>query len=1303
MNQEITISAEQETELAEYRAAGAALARSLPFAGRGPFCAHRPPRRSRVPRMLAHPATRDSIRLLYDNLRLVRTAEKEVREFVLGARRVPLVGDGSGAQRARVAAIAAAYLDRVQNRFSEESCTGFLDGYQDVALLEMGELWAMKPALVGELLDRMAASPDSWPMLLTSLRQVGEFAWKELVEAVNRIDRVLRDDPAGAYASMDFDSRDRYRAIVAGLAQRSPASERQVAETALLMAHQAHAASDGSRAALRRAHVGYYLYDRGLAGLQGSIGYRPTLRERLRRTVLENPSAWYLIGIELFTFAVVAIMLAGVNSLTPFFAGLVLLVLPATQAAVTLANGMATWLVPPRMLPRFDFSKGVPDDCTTMVVVPTLLLNEPQVRDLALDLEIRFLANRDPHIYYALLTDCPDSDAPVDDCDKLVDVCAALIENLNRRYAGSPFLLLHRHRVYNEKQGRWLGWERKRGKLLDFNRLLRGGYDSFPVKVGDVSILSRIRYVITLDTDTQLPRDSAAKLIGTIAHPLNAAAIDPRTGMVVEGYGILQPRIGISISSAVRSRLAAIYSGETGFDIYTRAVSDVYQDLFGEGSFTGKGIYEVDVLREVLEHRFPENALLSHDLIEGAYARTALVNDIELIDDYPSHFSAYSRRKHRWMRGDWQTLRWLASRVPDRALRPASNPISLISRWKILDNLRRSLQEPSLVLLLVCGWFVLPGRAAYWTGAAVAMPFLGACWALLFALLRAPTRTRGLSPWIRQSVRTFEDASAAGALTVVFLLHQALISMDAIVRSILRMFVTGRRLLEWETAAEAGTNHRRNTVDAYLMWTPVISIAIGVLVWRFRPAALPAAAPILALWASSWAVSAWLNRPLRTSSRALRREDAKWLRGYGERMCRFFHDWSSPASNWMIPDYVREDGEAVMTLSPTNLGLLLNARIAAVHFGSLTLAEFAFQTGQTLDRVAQMPKHRGHVLNWYDIDTLQPAGPQFVSTVDSGNLAASLWALKQAALAFAAESRWSHATTPEIRAQLAQIAETCDSLVRDMDFRFLYNRRRKALSIGYDIAAGRVDKSYYDLLASEARIAVFVAIAKGDIPQESWFHLGRAHTLLEGESILFSWTGTMFEYLMPALWMRHYPGTICHHSIRGVVKSQREYARRKGVPWGISESACIGPDGKEGYGAFGIPQLAMKYAEADALVVSPYSVFLAATADPAGAIKNLRQMEEFGWTGRYGFYEAVDYTRGGARPIRNWMAHHQGMSLLAACNLLFDQPLQRYFHAEPHVMATELVLHERLPAGLQPDKAEPMAALAPAPATAAAA
>jgi hypothetical protein len=1288
MIDELTIITEIDMIAEACHAAGAALAGRMPFRGERVRHARRGHRRSQIPRMLALPASRELVTLLYDNRRLIRTAEREIRLFSRDLRHFPLVHDAAGKERARVVAVAREYLDSAGNRFSEESCAAFLDGFQDVAVLEMGELWALKPALQCELLERLGMSSESWPDLLHSLRQLGDIPWKDLFEAVNRIDCVLREDPAGAYADMDFDSRDRYRNVIAGLAQHCPMDEHEVAGTALALARRVEAVSDGSRAAHRRSHVGFYLIDGGLAILRESVGYRAPLADRIRHAILRWPTAFYLVSIELVTFAVVAVMLSGVDR-WPLFAGLLLLLLPATQAAVAFVNCLVTLLVAPKALPRLDFSKGVHEDCTTIVAVPTLLFDEAQVRDLVCDLEIRFLANRDPQVYFALLTDCPDSDRAFDERDGLADFCGELIEGLNRRYAGSPFLLLHRHRVYNEKEGRWIGWERKRGKLLDFNRFLRGGFDSFPLKVGDLSILPRIRYVITLDTDTQLPRDSAARLIGTMAHPLNAAVVDPGSQMVVEGYGILQPRIGISVRSAARSRLAALYSGETGFDIYTRAVSDVYQDLFGEGSFTGKGIYEVDVLREVLEDRFPENALLSHDLIEGAYARAGLVSDIELIDDYPSHFSAYSRRKHRWVRGDWQILRWLADRVPDRVLRRVPNPISVISRWKIADNLRRSLQEPSLVMLFLGAWFYLPGRADHWTAAAALMPFLTGYCTLLFSVLRAPRTAHALRPWGWQTVRAFEDANTSALLFLIFLPHQAMLSVDAIVRSILRMFVTGRKLLEWQTAAEAGAAGRsRAAVDLYLIAVPFLSIVIGALVWRLHPAALIAAAPILALWASSWVVSALLNRPPRASSRTLRREDAEWLRGYGEKMCRFFSDWSSAANNWLIPDRIREDGEAAMTLSPTNLGLLLNARVAALHFGVLTLEEFAFETTETLKVIQRMPKHRGHLLNWYNIETAESAGPRFVSTVDSGNLAAALWTLKQAALKLASEPGWSKGIEPETGAQLAEIASTCDRLVRDMDFRFLYHRRRKVLTVGYDLDAGRLVPSYYDLLASESRIATFVAIAKGDIPQEAWFHLGRAHTLCAGEPILFSWTGTMFEYLMPTLWMRHYPGTITHKNIRAVVKAQKEYARRRGVPWGISESACVGPDGNEAYGAFGIPALALNVSSADSLVVSPYSVFLAAATDPAAALKNLKQMEEYGWTGRYGFYEAIDYSRAGGTVIRSWMAHHQGMSLLATCNLLFDQPFQRYFHAEPRVIATELLLHERVPAGLQVEKEE---------------
>ena len=775
--------------------------------------------------------------------------------------------------------------------------------------------------------------------------------------------------------------------------------------------------------------------DEGRARLEAVVGYRPPWRVRLPRLLLCYPTGFYLFGIELLTLLMVFGVLSRVGIHAEVYAALLFLALPATQAAVDFMNNLATFLLPPRVLPQLDFSEGIPDDCVTLVAVPTLFTNEAQVHDLVLDLEIRFLANRDRNLYFALLTDTADSDRPEEERDKLVELGERLIEGLNQRFRDgrhSPSSCSTATASYNESEGRWMGWERKRGKLLDLNQFLRGGFDAFPVKVGDVAVLPDVKYVITLDSDTQLPRDSAARLVGAIAHPLNRAVIDPSKGIVVEGYGIVQPKIGISVQSASRSRLAPLYSGQTGFDIYTLAVSDVYQDLFGEGIFTGKGIYEVDALREVLGRRFPENALLSHDLIEGAYARAGLATDIELIDDYPSHFSAYSRRKHRWVRGDWQIVRWMHSRVPSFGGEMIRNPISLISQWKILDNLRRSVLEASLVLLLLNGWFWLPGGPAFWTAVAVGMWSIPRFPDLGFALLGVPHRWRSVPAWLSETGRRFFDSALVTMCSLIFLLHQALASMDAIVRSIGRVFVTRKKLLQWETAAEAEVAGRpKSAVDRYLEWTPWISIALALALWRLRPEALPYAAPILLLWALSRPFSSFLNRRPREGHSRLNRTDMQLMRESADRIWRFFHDWSTASTNWLIPDSVNEDGTVDLRLSPTNLGMLLNARIAAVHMGAMPLAEFVFQTRCTLDRVVRLPKHWGHLLNWYDIRTLEPLQPRFISTVDSGNLAVCLWTLKQAALAMASESKVKLGIPKDLDAGLRAIAEICERLVQE--------------------------------------------------------------------------------------------------------------------------------------------------------------------------------------------------------------------------------------------------------------------------------
>jgi cyclic beta-1,2-glucan synthetase len=1217
---------------------------------------------------------------LVENLRLVHAAVKGLDGLKRFVRRRPVVIGAFGAESPRIAVVARDYLRVTGGRFSEAEFARFLQGYQEAAELEAEEIDYLKPALQFAILERLAVTPGAaWPELLTSLRRSEKAFWRELSESVSVVDRILRRDPASVYGAMDMESRESYRRAVARMAKRSTRTEGEIAEQTVALAEGASSEEP------RRRHVGFYLLGPGLMQLRTAVGYHRTVADRLCDILIANP-VLYPGSIEALTILIVAGLVSQMHARGAVFAAVLLLLLPASQAALDVLNHFIALLVRPRALPKLDFSKGIADDCATIVAVPALLLTEGQARDLVLDLEIRFLANRDRNLYFALLTDAADSDRAMDERDELVTVCADLIEALNRKYSGegrTPFYLFHRDRVFNPSEGRWIGWERKRGKLLDLNRMLRGDAGRFSYTVGDLSVLPSLRYVITLDADTQLPRESAARLVGAIAHPLNRAVVDPVTRTVVEGYGILQPRIGISVHSASRSRLAALYSGQTGFDIYTRAVSEVYQDLFGEGIYTGKGIYDVDAMREVLEDRFPDNVLLSHDLIEGAYARVGLVSDVELIDDYPSHFSAYSRRKHRWVRGDWQILRWLLTRVPDAQGRTVRNPIHVLSQWKIVDNLRRSVLEPSMLLLFVAGWLWLPGNCWYWTMAALAILLLPSVADILFSILREPPGRRMFTDWAGDLAIRFAIDGVRAVLSLVFLLHQALLSTDAIVRSLLRVSITRRKLLEWETAAEAETGTaRKSTVDTYLAWTPWISIGIGLAVWLIRPAALSAAIPILSLWFLSRGISAWLNRAPRAASRKLRKKDLELLRDSSGRICRFFAEWSSPATNWLIPDSVREDGTAELRLSPTNLGLLLNARIAAVHFGALPLEGFVFETSQTLEQFGRLAKHRGHLLNWYSIESMAPLDPLFVSTVDSGNLAACLWTLKQAALAFAAEPASERGLTPELAAGLRKIAESCEDFVREMDFSFLYQDDRKTLSVGYDVTAQRLEQASYDLLASEARIAAFVAIAKGDIPQDAWLHLGRTHTLTWGGRAMLSWTGTMFEYLMPLLWMRHRPGTITERSAAAAVRLQREFAGRKGLPWGISESGFFA--GKEmdyGYAAFGIPELALKRGGPDPQVVSPYSTFLALSVAPAEALANLRREEKLGWQGRYGFYEAVDFRHSGAEVIRSWMAHHQGMSLLAACNLLFDRPMVRYFHAEPQVLATELLLDERVPRG----------------------
>lgn len=1397
---------------------------------------------------------RSALSELRANHRLLRGALNAVSEKSRVIDQLPRVILPGQQDEPRVSSISTLYLCAVNGEFSAQSLQDFIQLLQQREPLALEELWNiasfLKFALLELLLDEARAllrpSDSAFAAMisrgLTSLRSINHADWSLLIEPLIIFDSTLRQDPARTYPSMDFDSRELYRRRVAFIARHSDYTESQVAQTVLDLAQESvREHFEDSRIRQRHIHVGYYLLDKGFTRLALQIGLHLPMTERIRVFLRTQADNFYITGIELLTVFFIGILiilpLPHFTLMDCLMASLVLF-MPVMQCAVDLMNSFVTSIFDPSPLPKLDFGRSIPVECTTVVAVPSLLLNEAQVRSLVNDLEVRFLANRDPNLHFALLTDLPDavSKPHANDTHPLVELAVQLVDALNAKYC-SPrdggFILLHRHRIFNVRQGVWMGWERKRGKLLDLNKLLTGEFDAFPIKAGKLNVLGQIRYVLTLDSDTQLPRGAAARLIGTISHPLNQAVVHPKLRIVTTGYGVLQPRIGVSVRSASRSRLAATYSRQSGLDTYTRAVSDAYQDLYGEGIFAGKGIYEVATLHAVLNHRFPRNALLSHDLIEGAYARAGLVSDIELIEDYPSHWNAYNRRKHRWVRGDWQITQWMFSSVPDESGHRVPNPISEVSRWKIFDNLRRSLVEPFTLMVFVAGWLGLPGGAFYWTLVPLVLLIFPNLVQSLFGVGRALISGHGGD--VGKAFAGFSKATLVALLNLIFLPHQAGLCLDAIVRALVRRFVTGQRLLEWETAAQSELDSNgRTPAEPYLILAPLVSLAIAVSIYFFSPRyhhAITVAAPILLLWSLAPFMVAWLNAPLRKQNKRLDSTDEVFLHSHALRIWRYFNEFGGESHNYLIPDNVEEDGflEAAR-ISPTNLGLLLNARQAACEFGFLTIPEFVSLTERSLATIARLEKYRGHLFNWYNTQTLEPlSDTPFVSSVDSGNFVASLYTLHSGATELARRpllsshlfrgfrahwqlmlaecgprakvvqvslpdssatitdwvavlstiastlemdsacrsSYWVNeirqrvdailtllhdympwqlpeyaplrelpelelsrnadtfsidaalSTVQQLDAQLLRLSPTfankrhllelsealrasllsalqnlrniaaalhsvarqSERLAEDTEFDFLAGQSRCFLSVGYDVRRQYLHEACYDMIASEARVATFLAIARNDIPQQSWLNMGREHTRAFGQFILLSWTGTMFEYLMPALWMRSFPDTLISRTLAACVQVQREFARSlNNIPWGISESGASNrnTEGRYHYQAYGIPQIALSAEASAGPVISPYSTFLALDFDSAAAISNLRRMAASGWVGDYGFYEAADFAVSPCTPVivREWMAHHQGMALLAILNFLCCNAAQRWFHANPRIQSAELLLHE---------------------------
>jgi cyclic beta-1,2-glucan synthetase len=1287
-----------------------------------------------------------------------------------------------------------------------------------------------------------------------SLRQLSELQYPKIVEASSRVESILLEDPSGIYGRSDFATRDLCRRRVEESARHSNTPEWDVARLVVELAGRSPRES-------REGCVAFYLLDEGLRELEGLIRRRLTWEERPLRAMYRHPTLIYLGSVFILTAGMVSVFLLAVRSFgvaSPLMLSVLgaLALFPISEIALYLVQVGLTSGIPPRMLPKMSFENGIPEECRTIVVIPMMLLTPDSIRGEVEKLEVRYLANQMSNLHFSLFadfTDAEEREMPED--DDLLGLATKGIEQLNARHGDGLFVLFNRPRVWCATERRWIGWERKRGKLEELNRLLNGEDLGHLIVTG--TLPANVRYVITLDADTQLPHGSARRLIETIAHPLNRVVLSENRRNRVQGYTIIQPRVSITLPSATASRFSRLFTDARGSDPYCQAVSDLYQDAFGEAIYHGKGIYDVKAFHSILTGRFPEQRLLSHDLIEGVHAGVGLATDIELFEQFPYDYTSYSKRQHRWIRGDWQIASWVLPSVLDGSgpRRRIPTPLTLINRWKILDNLRRSLLAPGLLALLITSWVfnAAPRTASTLAALVLLVP--------LFVQL-----SRRLAERWRGDVRALKEASSDVNRAVVmaaFLPHQAYLTLDAIARACYRLLFSRRSMLEWQTA-EMSHLAAKAHVDAFRAQFFFISMlaAVFLLLLDLRGRlAEPAWAPFLLLWVGAPAVQYWIGWQRRAVRRLERIEieDQHYLRRVARETWRYFDDLVGPDHNWLPPDNSQEALriETASRTSPTNIGMWLMSAVSARDLGFITPEQMIERCSLTMETLQKMERYEGHILNWYNTRTLESLHPQYVSTVDSGNLIASLWLLAQTCRDFEKQPqlesyalrgladtlavimdrfppdhttaipletlrslfqressgvevterirlsaeptrklmeslRWSVSGTEErtywflqleeqvqswigyfdhyarwvevlaappddfldplgehtkearrqwlrqspswseltkeegnllleisregdSRTDLSphlknwiddlteafhhvrqasesflerarKLAEACEELAGSMDMSFLYDRDRRLFAIGYQVGTPLNFSAHYDLLASESRLASLVAIAKDDVPVEHWLALGRPYTSSSGQ-ILLSWSGTMFEYLMPLLFTRSFRNSLLENACTSAVKSQIEYARQRRVPWGISECAYSRVDIHRiyQYQAFGVPSLGLKRGLEEDLVVAPYATALALLVEPEGALRNLQRLETAGMLGRMGFYEAIDYTRqreqqgGKGVIVYTYMAHHQGMSLMSINNVINGGIMRQRFHADRRIKAVEPLLFERIP------------------------
>ena len=1224
--------------------------------------------------------------------------------------------------------------------------------------------------------QKQAANRISTGNAVSSLRLISSIDWTTFFESVSLVERILEQDPDGSYIQMDFKSRDKYRHVIENLSRFCTYNEQEVARRAIKLAQS----GDG-----KAKHVGYYLIDKGLFELKRNIGYKPNLGRKILEFIKQYPSFFYLLASFSLIFVATELFSGFLYSQSIPTLWSILAIIPFSIPVFAIVNKLIVTFYPPDSPPRLEFKKGIPNKYKTMVVIPCLLNSSQEVEDLTKILEQRYLTNKENNLYFALLTDFPDADEEkLPGEDKLLEQLQKSISLLGEKFRSDRkniFYVFYRPRAFNQIEKKWMGWERKRGKLEEFNRLIVGDKNThYQCLLGNEKILQKIKYVITLDVDTQMPLHTAKKLIGTMAHPLNRPKIDTTINRVVSGYGIIQPRVGIHAPSAAKSLYTRIFTSNAGLDPYHSVVSDVYQDFFGNSVYLGKGIYDVQVFYKCLNNRFPENCLLSHDLLEGNFLRVGLVTDVELLEDFPSGYMSFSSRQHRWIRGDWQIGPWLFNHT-----------LGLQDKWKIIDNFRRSLIIPAGFIFLLWGWLTFSHNIPLWTVFSLSVLFFPLL-EIFFTTITSRLPGEDLQNFIQASFTELKTLFVRAFVLISFMAYETNRNINAIYLALYRTTFKKKGILEW--TSQAAFEHRGGKISKMY---PATLYGLGtLLLWVFylyRFSNLPLIFSVL--WITAPAIAYFISRPEVLKNRTLSKASQEELLVKARRIWRFFDEFSNKDNHFLPPDNFQVSPGPMLAnrTSPTNIGFGMMSAVSAYDFGFITKDELFHNLTNTLNTVDSLEKYKGHLYNWYRTDSLATMHPAYISTVDSGNLAASLIAVKQSCLEIAAKPNellvdkdgwlatktawiedWQHLADIEkiqlplgfkleidektlikiiskavqkiekiqfeiklkesqaLFSEIQKLEEAVEKvigldkvknivywreaiikqqtnyrrqntvssvswrllgnrltkLVWDMNFGFLYNQKRKVFSIGYNAEENKNDDSFYNLLATEARLAGYIAISLGQISEQHWFSLGRPLTRVNGKTILLSWGGTMFEYLMPLLLMKNYNNTLLWQSTISIIERQIKYARSKSIPWGISESGFFAFDFQYNYQyqQFGIPDLSLKTEVTKNLVVSPYSTLLALPIKPYEAFNNLKRLEDLGVSGTYGYYEAADFTPSRLPKneklgiVKSYMAHHQGMSLVALNNYFHDGIMTSRFHHEPFIIGAESLLDELIPA-----------------------